>query len=254
VRRRFDKSVIAALCAASLASGVASAQSRRIDQAKQQVAAADIDYRLARFTEALGEYTKAYELYPVPALLFNIGQCHRNLKDYAKAIFFFEGYLRDAPAAPNRKLVEDLIRESQAGLAEINKAPPVTTPIPAEPPAGPPPSPRAPVEPAAVEQPHIAVPPQEPPVQPSIVVPSLLVAGGIAAVAGGAVFYYYGQKRGPEDMFIYDDTRWLGGTMVVLGGAAIATGTLLWVRHRPASHAVAAIAPSGGFLGWAGQF
>ena len=244
-----DKTVTAALCIASLAPGVASAEPSRIDQAKQQVAAADIDYRLARFTEALGEYTKAYELYPVPALLFNIGQCHRNLKEYGKAIFFFEGYLRDAPAATNRKLVEELIREAQA---EIDKAPPVTVSEPAAP-AEPPPSPRSPDPPASVGHPHMPVPPDQP-APHARVVPSLLVGGGIAAVAGGGVFYYYGQKRGPQDMFIYDDTRWLGGAMVVLGGAAIVTGTLLWVRHRPAAHAVAAIAPGGGYLGWAGRF
>jgi len=256
----FHNAVIAALCVVSLAPGVAAGQSSRIDQAKQQVAAADIHYRLARFTEALDEYTKAYELYPVPALLFNIGQCHRNLKDHAKAIFFFEGYLRDAPAATNRKLVEDLIRESQA---ELDKAPPATPTSPAPTPATnpaptttapAPPSPREPVESPPTEHPHIAVTPQDQPRAHSRVVPSLLVGGGIAALAGGGVFYYYGQKRSSTDMFIYDDTRWLGGTLVVLGGAAIVTGVVLWARRGSASHAVAVVAPRSGYLGWAGRF
>src|SRR5262249_18432563 len=46
----------------------------KLEQAKQEVKAADIDYRLGRFSEALAGYTRAYQLYPVPALLFNIGQ------------------------------------------------------------------------------------------------------------------------------------------------------------------------------------
>ena len=66
-------------------------------QAKAQVKKGQLDYKLARFEEALEDYTHAYELYPAPALLFNLGQCHRNLKNYERAIFFFEGYLREQP-------------------------------------------------------------------------------------------------------------------------------------------------------------
>ncbi len=66
-------------------------------QAKAQVKKGQLDYKLARFEQALEDYSKAYELYPAPALLFNLGQCHRNLKNYERAIFFFEGYLREQP-------------------------------------------------------------------------------------------------------------------------------------------------------------
>jgi tetratricopeptide (TPR) repeat protein len=64
-------------------------------QARAQVKKAQLDYKLARFEQALAEYSRAYELYPTPALLFNLGQCHRNLKNHERAIFFFEGYLRE---------------------------------------------------------------------------------------------------------------------------------------------------------------
>jgi hypothetical protein len=40
--------------------------------------------------------------------------------------------------------------------------------------------------------------------------------------------------------------------MVLVGGAAIVTGVVLWARHRSAP--VAAITATGGYLGWAGQF
>ena len=74
-----------------------------------------LDYKLARFEDALQDYSRAYELYPAPALLFNLGQCHRNLKNYERAIFFFEGYLREQPKIDpdQRALTEDLIAESQ---------------------------------------------------------------------------------------------------------------------------------------------
>jgi tetratricopeptide (TPR) repeat protein len=93
-------------------------------QAKAQVKKAQLDYKLARFEQALADYTYAYELYPAPALLFNLGQCHRNLKNYERAIFFFEGYLREAPKIDpdQRALTEDLIAESRAALDRQNAA------------------------------------------------------------------------------------------------------------------------------------
>ena len=87
--------------------------------AKVEVQQAQIDYELGRFDRALERYTHAYELFPVPALLFNLGQCHRNLKNPEHAIFFFEGYLRDETRIDKgrRALTEDLIAESKAVLA-----------------------------------------------------------------------------------------------------------------------------------------
>jgi tetratricopeptide (TPR) repeat protein len=76
-----------------------------------------IQYNLGRFEKALGHFSQAYETMPHGAFLFNIGQCHRHLENHEKAIFFFEGYLRNLPNAPNRSDVEDLISEHRAKLA-----------------------------------------------------------------------------------------------------------------------------------------
>jgi len=91
-------------------------------QAKAQVRKGQLDYKLARFEDALQDYSRAYELYPAPALLFNLGQCHRNLKNYERAIFFFEGYLREQPKIDpdQRALTEDLIAESRTALDRQN--------------------------------------------------------------------------------------------------------------------------------------
>ena len=87
-------------------------------QARAQVKKAQLDYKLARFEQALEEYSHAYEIFPAPALLFNLGQCHRNLGNYERAIFFFEGYLREQSkiAPEQRTLTEDLLTESRAAL------------------------------------------------------------------------------------------------------------------------------------------
>ena len=90
--------------------------------ARVHVSAADTAFKLGQFDQALAEYGKAYELFPAPALLFNLGQCHRNLKNWERAIFFFQGYLRDDPNASNRELVEELISEAQGELAKQQAA------------------------------------------------------------------------------------------------------------------------------------
>ena len=73
-------------------------------------------YYLGRFREALALYSKAYEVVPLPGFLFNIGQCHRMLKQYEKAIFFYKGYLQ-ASDASNRKMVMRLIQSLEQKLA-----------------------------------------------------------------------------------------------------------------------------------------
>ncbi len=92
-------------------------------EAKQLTSKASIEYDVGHFDQALELYTRAYELYPKPALLFDIGQCHRLLGHHERAVFFFQGYLRGQPDAPNRALVEQLIAESQRQLQAAAAAP-----------------------------------------------------------------------------------------------------------------------------------
>jgi len=94
-----------------------------MQEARALVDAGDRDYKLARFEQALAEYTKAYEKFPAAPLLFNIAQCHRNRGQYDKAVFFYEGFLREARRDdPNRGVVEDLLRESRDALAKQQAA------------------------------------------------------------------------------------------------------------------------------------
>ncbi len=86
--------------------------------AKAEVQKAQVHYKLGRFDEALEAYSRAYELFNAPALLFNIGQCHKNLRDFERAIFFFEGYLREEsnPNPRTRALAQELIAESRVEI------------------------------------------------------------------------------------------------------------------------------------------
>lgn len=88
-----------------------------IEAAKKHFRKAEKLFELGRFQDALKEYEAAYEAKALPELLFNIGQCHRNLGDYRAAAFQYKLYLRKRPDAPNRDAVNKLIEEVEQKLA-----------------------------------------------------------------------------------------------------------------------------------------
>jgi iron complex outermembrane receptor protein len=79
-------------------------------------------YNVGKFQEALDEYSKAYEIFRAPELLFNIGQCYKQLGNHERALFHFRSYLREVPESPNRAVVEDLIGESERELDKQKQA------------------------------------------------------------------------------------------------------------------------------------
>jgi tetratricopeptide (TPR) repeat protein len=74
-------------------------------------ARAEAKFNVGRFEEALADYRAAYEAEPLPAFLFNIGQCYRNTGDYDSAAFYFRRYTALDPDSPNRPVAERLIVE-----------------------------------------------------------------------------------------------------------------------------------------------
>ncbi len=88
---------------------------------KVEFKAGQVQFNLGNFDKAIAHFTRAYEAEPLPAFLFNIGQCHWHVENYEKAIFFFKGYLREVPEAPNRATVEQFIAESEAKLGSGEK-------------------------------------------------------------------------------------------------------------------------------------
>ncbi len=87
-----------------------------LEEAKQLFAEGETAYKMGAFEEALLAFSNAYEKKPVAGFLFNLGQCHRQLGNHERAVFFFQGYLRDKPDARNRAMVEGLIAESKKAL------------------------------------------------------------------------------------------------------------------------------------------
>lgn len=93
-------------------------EAARKAEAKRLAEEATSKYNLGQFQEALDGYSKAYETFPAASLLFNLGQCHRSLGNHERAVFFYEGYLREKPNAPNRDVVEELLVEERTSLTK----------------------------------------------------------------------------------------------------------------------------------------
>jgi tetratricopeptide (TPR) repeat protein len=78
-------------------------------------------YNLGNFVEAIKAFSDAYALSAAPGLLFNIAQSHRLNKDYEKATYFYQTYLRLKPDAPNRPDVEQRLEEMAKLIDEQKK-------------------------------------------------------------------------------------------------------------------------------------
>ena len=94
-----------------LRQAVAAAPSAAEKHARELFQRAEMSFNLGKFSDALADYQAAYQAKPLPAFLFNIAQCYRNMQDYERARFFYRRYLALDPRTANRRLVEDLIGE-----------------------------------------------------------------------------------------------------------------------------------------------
>src|SRR4051812_7619830 len=52
-------------------------------------------FKEAKYTEALAEFERAYEIAPHPLVLYNIAGCHRELSHYREAVTFYTRFLTD---------------------------------------------------------------------------------------------------------------------------------------------------------------
>ncbi len=87
-------------------------------QAKQAYARGAELFKNRRFTEAATAFEEGNKLKPHPAFLYNLALTYRALNQPAKAIEYYEGYLRDSPEATDRASVEAAIAEERRKLPE----------------------------------------------------------------------------------------------------------------------------------------
>jgi tetratricopeptide (TPR) repeat protein len=84
-------------------------------------------YEYGDYNKALGEFNKAYDLAPIPALMFNMGRCHEKLGDLKQAVSHYQRFLAAKPNAGNRAEIEEKIKSLKA---KMKAAPVVKDPAP----------------------------------------------------------------------------------------------------------------------------
>jgi tetratricopeptide (TPR) repeat protein len=264
-RRPLRLAACLALLAAAVSFAPPAAAQTALEQAKGLTSRATVEYNVGHFEQALDLYSRAYQALPTPALLFDIGQCHRMLGNGERAIFFFQGYLRDKPDAPNRALVEQLLADLQRQLdaqraARAQDQAPTATPSPV---------PGVPPETVASQPPPVV----EVTAPPTVGNPALRVAGlasagvGVVLIGTGAALGLHASSlsseisqlassRGtwsPQYQSEYDSGKSAATAATVLyvvGGVALATGGVLtylgWPKRATDARPVAAVAPAPG--------
>ena len=152
-------------------------------------------YALGRYADAAPLFERAFEIKPVPALLYNAAQAHRLAGHAARAVTLYESYLQ-LYGDPTRK------PEIEAHIAELKQAIAAQEHAATSPPTGaepPPPSTTAPSStPAPSEAPSsetltASAPPKK---TPLVKRPWFwaAVAGGAVVIAGVAVGIAFGTR------------------------------------------------------------
>ena len=183
-----------------------------------------IQYDLGQFDAAIKKLEEAYEIYPFPNILFSLGQAHRKIKSYEKAIHYFRSYLRYNPQASNRSDTEAIIKELDRLVAEqkaSNERPPDTLHVPSPAPASTTPTKPAP-PPAPVEQQRWY---QDP-------VALSLAGAGVVGIGLGTAFLIHSSGLSSDAGAEHDQIKAQSlhdsaGTFGLAGGITLGVGTAL---------------------------
>jgi len=235
-----------------------------------------IEYNAGEFEKALKDATEAYVLEPAPGLLYNLGQCHRALHHWERAEFFYRGYLREKPDAPNREAVEALIAQMVAKQQEEAAAAAAGAAVPAAAAAAAPVAPVIVVGPDAAAAPAPAAKPvsSTPPTLPSEAVHGqssgglpasfwILGGSGVACLVVGTLFALATNNTRNADVttngvgnnpsLIFHQSQYqqfgeantsalLADGLFIVGGGLIVTAIVIAVTspsHPPPNHALA---------------
>ncbi|HEY5947293.1 MAG TPA: hypothetical protein VIV40_17435 [Kofleriaceae bacterium] len=91
--------------------------------------------------------------------------------------------------------------------------------------------------------------------RPSRLWPSLLLGAGIAAMATGGVFLYYGSLDGSNQKYIYQDSTPVGIAVATVGVGATIGGAIWLIQAGSSGSGPVATATRGGaYVGWVGHF
>src|SRR5262249_53360451 len=104
------------------------AQDDATKQARDHYQKGMVYFQSGDYPNAVAELKQAYQIKRIPGLLFNIGQTYRKMDDTDMSIFYFDKFLKEAPAnAPQRADAEKILGELRAkkGAGQIAVPPPL---------------------------------------------------------------------------------------------------------------------------------
>jgi tetratricopeptide (TPR) repeat protein len=109
------------LLACSLASPVIAKPKDKggAEQAQELFEKASTDYKLQKYEDALANFEEVYRLTNSPAVLFNIGQCYKQLNRLEDALKAFRSFVRDDPKNALRANAEARIQEIEKELEKL---------------------------------------------------------------------------------------------------------------------------------------
>lgn len=91
--------------------------------------------------------------------------------------------------------------------------------------------------------------------RPSRIGPAIVLGAGVATLAAGGIFLYYGSIGGPDQKYVYPDSTPVGIALGAVGVGATIGGTIWLIQAgSSSSHPVAAATHDGGYIGWTGRF
>jgi tetratricopeptide (TPR) repeat protein len=191
-------------------------------------------YGEEQYAEAVIEFENAYEIKPLPRLLFNIAQCHRHQGSFPEALRYYEIFLQKDPnlspalqaeVAGYIKQLKGLLGPKQRILdpGDRQGAPPPETPRapPKAPPQAPPKAPASPD--TAPAPPQAAAPPAQPAAPPQAAAPAAPAAALEART-----------EEAPSKTPVYKK-GWFWGVLVgvTVVGAGLGVGLGLGLKAQP---------------------
>jgi tetratricopeptide (TPR) repeat protein len=92
---------------------------KRAEMAEQYFNDAEAFYRVQDYEKAFLYYKQSYLLSLQATLLFNMGQCYRQMGKHEEALKSYKSFVRDDPGNKLRPQVEKLIEDEEKIIAEI---------------------------------------------------------------------------------------------------------------------------------------
>jgi hypothetical protein len=200
-------------------------------------------YDIQKYSEAVEEYQKAYEIGGDPAMLYNVAQAFRLNDQVSEALHAYRRYLQRSPNARNRADVERKIAELERTLDTRRKAAEVAAAATAPPPVASSTTPSdtssTPVLPSA----RLITVPDEPPSHKLRNTGIVLASVGVAALGAAVVTGRMAAKKGDDvtaasmngdrfDPGVESSGKKLNTITIVsaiAGGALAATGAVLMI-------------------------